>query len=95
MTYTEEMTSTNHDGLMDQIDARTTLAGTNKMEILLFGLGSGEKFGINVFKVKEVCQAGKITRTPNMPAGVDGIVSLRGHVMPVLNLANFMGMHPA
>ncbi len=30
-----------------------------------------------------------------MPDGVDGIVSLRGHVMPVLNLANFMGMHPA
>jgi two-component system chemotaxis response regulator CheV len=65
------------------------------MEILLFSLGSGEKFGINVFKVKEVCPAGKITRTPNMPSGVDGIVSLRGHVMPVLNLASFMGIHAA
>ncbi len=72
-----------------------TLAGSNKMEILLFSLGSDEKFGINVFKVKEVCHTGKITRTPNMPGGVDGIVSLRGHVMPVLNLANFMGMNPA
>ncbi len=95
MTYTEDMLSSTQDGLMDQVDARTNLAGTNKMEILLFNLGSGEKFGINVFKVKEVCPAGKITRTPNMPKGVDGIVSLRGHVMPVLNLANFMGMHPA
>jgi two-component system chemotaxis response regulator CheV len=27
-----------------------------------------------------------------MPHGVDGIVSLRGHVMPVLNLASFMGL---
>jgi two-component system chemotaxis response regulator CheV len=61
---------------------------------LLFSLGSDEKFGINVFKVKEVSQAGKITRTPNMPRGVNGIVSLRGHVMPVLNLAEFMGMTP-
>jgi len=95
MTYTEEMTNSHHDGLMSQIDARTSLAGTNKMEILLFSLGSNERFGINVFKVKEICQAGKITRTPNMPAGVDGIVSLRGHVMPVLNLASFMGIHPA
>ncbi len=94
MTYTEDMLGSKQDGLMDQIDARTNLAGTNKMEILLFNLGSGEKFGINVFKVKEICQAGKITRTPNMPSGVDGIVSLRGHVMPVLNLANFMGLHP-
>ncbi|MDZ4201752.1 MAG: chemotaxis protein [Gallionella sp.] len=90
MTYTEDMSEA--DSLMNHIDARASLVGTNKMEILLFSLGSNEKFGINVFKVKEVCQAGKITRTPNMPSGVDGIVSLRGHVMPVLNLASFMGI---
>jgi two-component system, chemotaxis family, chemotaxis protein CheV len=93
MGYSNELMS-NEDGLLDHVDARSSLAGSNKMEILLFNLGSEEKFGINVFKVKEVCQAGKITRTPNMPAGVEGIVSLRGHVMPVLNLANFMGMQP-
>lgn len=93
MTYTEDMLNNNQDGLLDHVDARTNLAGTNKMEILLFNLGSSEKFGINVFKVKEVCQVGKVTRTPNMPTGVDGIISLRGHVMPVLNLANFMGIH--
>lgn len=84
-------------GLADmpaQTEARTSLAGSNKMEILLFSLGSNEKFGINVFKVKEVCPAGKITRTPNMPAGVDGIVLFQGHVIPVLNLASFMGMIP-
>lgn len=95
MTYSDDMLKAGHDGLLDQIDARTNLAGTNKMEILLFSLGSHEKFGINVFKVKEVCQIGKITRTPNMPGGVDGIVSLRGHVMPVLNLAKFMGVKTA
>ncbi|HEX5363513.1 MAG TPA: chemotaxis protein [Gallionella sp.] len=94
MTYTEDMLNSAEDGLLDHIDARTNLAGTNKMEILLFNLGTDEKFGINVFKVKEVSQAGKITRTPNMPNGVDGIVSLRGHVMPVLNLASFMGIYP-
>jgi two-component system chemotaxis response regulator CheV len=95
MSYSDEMLSSADESLLDNIDARTNLAGTNKMEILLFSLGSDEKFGINVFKVKEVSQAGKITRTPNMPRGVDGIVSLRGHVMPVLNLAEFMGMTPA
>lgn len=76
--------------LLDSVDARTKLAGSNQMEILLFSLGTGEKFGINVFKIKEVCDAMKLTRTPNMPRGVDGIVSLRGHVLPVLNLARFM-----
>lgn len=95
MSYSEDTMGSGHDGLLDQIDARSSLAGSNKMEILLFNLGSDEKFGINVFKVKEVCNAGKITRTPNMPNGVDGIVSLRGHVMPVLSLASFMGMSPS
>ncbi len=79
-------------GVFDAVDARTSLAGSNKMEILLFSIGSNEVFGINVFKVKEVTRNIRITKTPNMPHGVDGIVSLRGHVMPVLNLASFMGL---
>ncbi|MFA6061849.1 MAG: chemotaxis protein [Gallionella sp.] len=94
MNYLDDISTISEDGLLEHVDARTNLAGSNKMEILLFSLGSDEKFGINVFKVKEVCQAGKITRTPNMPAGVEGIVSLRGHVMPVLNMASFMGIYP-
>jgi two-component system chemotaxis response regulator CheV len=93
MNQSENLLADSDSGMLDQIDARSNLAGSNKMEILLFSLGSDEKFGINVFKVKEVCQAGKITRTPNMPVGVDGIVSLRGHVMPVLNLAKLMGVN--
>jgi len=79
-------------GILDAVDERTNLAGSNKMEILLFSIGSNETFGINVFKVKEVTRAVSITKTPNMPHGVDGIASLRGHVMPVLNLASFMGL---
>jgi two-component system chemotaxis response regulator CheV len=78
--------------LLDAVDARTGLAGSNKMEILLFSLGTQELFGINVFKVKEVCRAIPITKTPNMPFGVEGIVSLRGHILPVLTLAKFLGL---
>ncbi len=37
MSYTEDMLGGNPDSLLDHIDARTNLAGTNKMEILLFG----------------------------------------------------------
>jgi two-component system chemotaxis response regulator CheV len=85
------MDESNHS-LFDTVDARTSLAGSNKMEILLFSLGTQETFGINVFKVKEVCRAMPITKTPNMPAGVDGIVSLRGHIIPVLTLAKFLGL---
>ena len=91
MSYTETHNNES-SGLLDSVDARTNLAGSNKMEILLFSIGSNEVFGINVFKVKEVTRGVRITKTPNMPHGVDGIVSLRGHVMPVLNLSRFMGL---
>ena len=77
-------------GLLDSVDARTRLAGSNKMEILLFSLGTRETFGINVFKVREVGRTPHITKTPNMPRGVEGLVSLRGNVIPVLALVDFL-----
>lgn len=81
--------------LMASIDARATLAGSNRMEILLFGLGTHETFGINVFKVREVCKTPEITKTPNMPAGVEGLISLRGNVIPVVSLTKVMNLADA
>ncbi len=81
--------------LLDSVDARTRLAGSNRMEILLFSLGTHELFGINVFKVREVSNTPEITRTPNMPPGVEGLISLRGDVIPVLSLAVVMRLSDA
>lgn len=81
--------------LMESVDARTKLAGSNRMEILLFSLGTHETFGINVFKVREVCRTPAITKAPNMPGGVEGLISLRGNVIPVLSLAKVMRLSDA
>lgn len=82
----------NYDNpILSLVDQKTKLAGSNKMELLLFSLGGKESFGINVFKVREVCDAPEITRAPNMPHGVDGIISLRGSIIPVINLSAFVG----
>ncbi|RCS59362.1 chemotaxis protein [Parvibium lacunae] len=78
--------------LIDMINDKARLAGSNKMELLLFSLGGHETFGINVFKVREVCETLPITKTPNMPGGVEGIISLRGSILPVLNLAACLNM---
>jgi two-component system, chemotaxis family, chemotaxis protein CheV len=84
--------------LLNNVDARTKLAGTNKLEILLFTLGldlAGERrelFGINVFKVREVMRAPAITRAPEMPPAVEGMVSLRGTLVPVIDLAKYTGL---
>jgi two-component system chemotaxis response regulator CheV len=60
------------------------------MEILLFSLGGTETFGINVFKVREVTWTPPITRAPNLPPGVEGVISLRGNIIPVIALASFV-----
>jgi len=83
--------------LLQSIDDRTQLAGTNRMEILLFSLGkdavSGreEVFGINVFKVREVMLIPEITRAPDMPNSLEGMVNLRGITIPVINLLKYCG----
>ena len=87
------MSKPQQTNLLDTVDARTKLAGSNKMEILLFSLGTREIFGINVFKVREVSQTPKITKTPNMPHGVEGVLSLRGNIIPVISLARFIATH--
>lgn len=84
--------------VLQHVDERTKLAGTNKLEVLLFHLGVDERtgrdevFGINVFKVREVMKVPDITHAPDMPPGVEGMISLRGSMIPVLNLAHFCGV---
>lgn len=83
---------------IQSVDERTNLAGTNKLEVLLFSLGKDintqreEVFGINVFKVREVMHVPAITHAPDMPEAVVGMTSLRGIMVPVVDLALFCGV---
>lgn len=84
--------------LLDNIVERTQLAGNNKLEILLFSLGydprrqQREIYGINVFKVCEVVRVPPLTAAPDMPRAVKGMASLRGQLVPVLDLAEYAGV---
>lgn len=89
------MDTTENINPLEAIDARTKLAGSNKLEILLFSLGTQEIFGINVFKVREVTKTPPVTQTPNMPPGIEGVISLRGHIIPVISLASFFKISDA
>ncbi|MDT8403851.1 chemotaxis protein [Sulfuriflexus sp.] len=87
------------DTFIQSVDERTRLAGANRLEILLFSLGKDEStgreevFGINVFKIREVMHVPDITHAPDMPPGVKGMVSLRGQMIPVVDLAHFCDLH--
>jgi two-component system chemotaxis response regulator CheV len=84
------MDAAEHRNVLESVNPRTRLAGSNYMEILLFSLGTRETFGINVFKVREIMRTPPITRTPNVPHGVEGVVSLRGSIIPVISLSKFV-----
>ena len=84
--------------LFSSVDQRTHLAGTNRFEALLFSMGvdsiSGRKevFGINVFKIREVMHVPEVTQAPDMPPGVKGMISLRGQIIPIIDLAHYFGV---
>ncbi|MDX9754843.1 MAG: chemotaxis protein [bacterium] len=60
-------------------------AGTNEVEILIFGIGE-ERFGINVAKVREVIKLPKITKPPQTNPMIEGVMNLRDHIIPLVNL---------
>ena len=82
---------------LSDIEARTQLAGSNKFELLLFRLGASpnsghrEFFGINVFKVREVLRMPEITEVAHAHAHLMGMATIRGQIIPVIDLPAVMG----
>lgn len=87
--------------VMQEVDERSRLAGTNKFELLIFRLGedqnsrSREIFGINVFKVREALMMPAITPMPGAPKHVLGVANIRGQIIPVIDLPSVVGCTPS
>lgn len=52
---------------------------------------NNEEFGTEILKVREINKMDHITKTPNAPDFVEGIINLRGEVIPVINLRTRLG----
>ncbi|MDU2066243.1 MAG: chemotaxis protein [Sporomusaceae bacterium] len=65
--------------------------GTNEFEIVEFTVGPTH-YGINVAKVREVINHVPVTIMPNAHPYVDGVFTLRGRVMPLVNLPRVLGV---
>ncbi len=46
----------------------------------------GEEYGVPIRQVREIVRVGGITMVPNSPSYMEGVINLRGRVLPVLNL---------
>lgn len=77
--------------VMASVDQRTQLAGHNRLEILMFKLDSGQRFGLNVFKIQEVIQCPPLTILPHSHPVVRGVASMRGKTIPILDLSKAIG----
>lgn len=73
--------------------------GSNEMELVDFRIFKREGdevyegiYGINVAKVREIIRFPKLTELPGTPPFIEGIFDLRGVVIPVVNLAKWMGV---
>ena len=69
-----------------------TLDKTREMhQLVSFQLGP-EEYAIDILGVQEIIRLVEITRVPNAPHYVDGVVNLRGKVIPIINLRNKFGL---
>ncbi len=70
------------------------MSSQEKIEItqfLTFRLGE-EVFGVGVLKVREVLDVISVTRVPQTPAFMLGVINLRGSVVPVVDLRRKFGL---
>lgn len=66
-----------------------------KMKLVVFSLQAGGKdyeYGIPIEQVHEITRPGEITCLPGMPEFVEGIMNLRGSVIPIMDLKKRFGL---
>ncbi len=61
------------------------------LELVVFRLGP-ESYGLRLHEVREIIMVGQITPVPRAPQFVDGVLNLRGEVMPVVDLRTRFGL---
>jgi len=65
------------------IEAQNTL--DDLIQLVSFRLGE-EEFGVDILKVQEINRMAEITKIPQAPHYVEGVINLRGKVIPVIDL---------
>ena len=61
------------------------------LQLVTFSIGS-EEFGVDILKVIEIIRTLEITKVPKAPAFVEGVINLRGLVIPIIDLRRRFGL---
>jgi purine-binding chemotaxis protein CheW len=68
-----------------------TEKSTGEIQLVVFDLAS-EYYGINISDVREIMRMQSITRVPGVYSFVEGVINLRGNVLPVIDLRKRLGL---
>lgn len=74
-------------------DKSAARAQAELLQLVSFYLGN-EEFAMEILKVQEIIRMVDLTRVPNSPDFVEGVINLRGKVIPVIGLRKRFGMEP-
>jgi purine-binding chemotaxis protein CheW len=78
------------DAMTSQSPSRATLG--DDAQVVIFRLGS-EEFGVPIMSVQEIVRVPEaLTRVPKTPPWVEGVINLRGTVLPVVDQRSRLGM---
>ena len=69
-------------------------SGTNELEIVTFNIGKNV-FCINVMKVREIIHPIPVTDVPDAHHAIEGVLQVRGEIIPVINLARALNIEPS
>ncbi|CCO24534.1 chemotaxis protein CheW [Maridesulfovibrio hydrothermalis] len=61
------------------------------IQLVTFSIGE-EEFGVNILKVQEIIRTMEITKVPRAPTFVEGVINLRGKVIPIIDLRSKFGL---
>lgn len=62
-------------------------------QLVVFELAD-ETYGVDIYQVREIIRVPEVTRIPRTPDFVEGVINLRGGVIPVLDLRQRFGLPP-
>lgn len=61
------------------------------LQLVSFKIGE-EEFGVDILSVQEINRMSQITKVPNTPDFIEGVINLRGRIIPVLDLRVKLGL---
>jgi purine-binding chemotaxis protein CheW len=61
------------------------------IQLVTFSIGE-EEFGVDILKVQEIIRTMEITKVPKAPPFVEGVINLRGNVIPIIDLRKRFGL---